>query len=163
MMGSTHILVSTTGALVLASATHAQPVQAGLLVIGAAATAKAPDLDLKIPFLEHRGPASHSPWAACMYTITAMIVFGFLCNNLGLPLTVARDLALGLGTGVILHQAADAMTISGVPLLWPIRSGDFHLLPEHLRIRTDGPLERVFCFLFVLAFAAYLWSTYAAH
>ena len=51
------------------------------------------------------------------------------------------DVGLAFGLGYLSHVAlADAMTIHGVPLLWPIKA-QFHLLPKGLRVRTGGPVE----------------------
>ena len=51
------------------------------------------------------------------------------------------DVGLAFGLGYLSHVVlADAMTIHGVPLLWPLKT-QFHLLPQGLRIRTGGPVE----------------------
>lgn len=51
------------------------------------------------------------------------------------------DVGLAFGLGYLSHVAlADAMTIHGVPLWWPLK-GQFHLLPPGLRVRTGGPVE----------------------
>ena len=51
------------------------------------------------------------------------------------------DVGLAFGLGYLSHVAlADALTIHGVPLLWPLKA-QFHLLPKGLRVRTGGPVE----------------------
>jgi membrane-bound metal-dependent hydrolase YbcI (DUF457 family) len=153
-MGQTHMLVSGAGAAVIAVATKADIQTAGCLVGGSLATAKLPDIDQRIPFIEHRGPLTHSPYMAVWFTILSMVALAFATGSVQL----AGDIGLGLGLGVLLHQMADAMTISGVPLAFPIHSRDLHLLPEGMRIRTDGPMETVFGVLFAMAVVYYLWS-----
>jgi membrane-bound metal-dependent hydrolase YbcI (DUF457 family) len=138
-MGQTHMLVSGAGAAVIAVATTADIQTAGCLVGGSLATAK---------------PLTHSPYMAVWFTILMMVALAFATGSVQL----AGDIGLGLGLGVLLHQMADAMTISGVPLAFPIHSRDLHLLPEGMRIRTDGPMETVFGVLFAMAVVYYLWS-----
>lgn len=45
--------------------------------------------------------------------------------------------------GYLAHILADALTISGVPLLGPFSKKDVGFLPKSLRIRTGGALERL--------------------
>lgn len=181
MMAGTHTLVSVSTTAVLCSLTHQPPETAGILLAGAAATASLPDVDQHIPRLEHRGPATHSLWAAGLFTWVAIVALALLPlgPELALPFDLGRvslapgdfalPLGLGAGAGVLFHQLADALTLSGVPLLWPLdRDGkggtvDRHLLPPGLRIRTDGPFEKVFSILFIAAIAYYFGSTYAGH
>lgn len=66
------------------------------------------------------------------------------------------DVGLALGIGYASHiLLADALTISGVPLLWP-GQGRFHLLPRRLCIRTGGPAEAL---IFLLMLGALIWLT----
>ena len=62
------------------------------------------------------------------------------------------DLGLALGLGYLSHLLADALTLSGAPLLWPL-PGRIHLLPRPFRVRTGGPSERL---IFLLVGAALL-------
>lgn len=55
------------------------------------------------------------------------------------------DVGLVFGLGHLSHLLADAMTLSGAPLLWPW-PGSVHVLPRPLRIRTGGLVEQ---FIFV--------------
>lgn len=55
------------------------------------------------------------------------------------------DVGLAFGLGYLSHLLADAMTLSGAPLLWPW-PGSIHVLPRPLRIRTGGLAEQ---FIFV--------------
>ena len=64
--------------------------------------------------------------------------------------TVGLALGLGYASHVVI---ADAMTIAGVPLIWPA-SRRFHLLPRFLRVRTGGPAEWL---VFLMVAALFVW------
>jgi len=71
---------------------------------------------------------------------------------------LARPLLQGLGDiegkGIVPTAVlADALTVAGVPLLWP-SSRRFHLLPRPLRIRTGGPAEWL---VFLAVTAVFIW------
>jgi membrane-bound metal-dependent hydrolase YbcI (DUF457 family) len=69
------------------------------------------------------------------------------------------DVGLAFGLGYFSHVVlADALTISGVPLLWPLEHR-FHLLPKGLRIRTGGPVEGLIFLGVVLGLAGLVWVT----
>ena len=51
------------------------------------------------------------------------------------------DAGWAFGLGWVSHVLADGLTVAGVPLLWPWKKKDFHLLPKPLRVRTGGPVE----------------------
>jgi inner membrane protein len=53
----------------------------------------------------------------------------------------APALGAGLAVGYLAHLAADACTPSGVPLLAPLTSRRFHLLPRRARIPTGSLRE----------------------
>jgi inner membrane protein len=66
------------------------------------------------------------------------------------------DVGLSFGLGYLSHVAlADALTIAGVPLLWPWRK-KFHLLPRPLRIRTGGLVEQLIGLVLVCLLVAWL-------
>jgi membrane-bound metal-dependent hydrolase YbcI (DUF457 family) len=52
----------------------------------------------------------------------------------------ALTIAAAFSIGYLAHLLADAMTVHGVPLLWPL-DFDIHLLPRPLRIRTGSFAE----------------------
>jgi len=140
--------------VVIASLTASTYTEAGILIGGSVATAKLPDVDCKLP-IRHRGPATHS-LLACVVFAAAIAVGVTLAGYPGYALLVAG----GMGLGVVLHQLADALTISGVPLLWPAVRDDVHLLPAGLRIRTDGSVEALLSFVLLAGLLGFLWMTY---
>lgn len=138
-------------------------VPAGWLICGAAAILGAlmPDLDaedsailrdigiwgglVKIGMhlfgVKHRG-VLHSGAAILIVTVLAGMVgdwWGY------------RDVGLAFALGYFSHVAiADAMTISGVPILWPHKFR-LHLLPRFMRIRTGGQVERLVVLVVMVA------------
>jgi inner membrane protein len=74
------------------------------------------------------------------YGLTTILVGG-VATLLGWRLGYG-DVGLALGLGYASHVLADAMTLAGVPLLWPL-SEKFHLLPRPLRLRTGSAVERL--------------------
>ncbi len=130
-------------------------VPVGLLMCGAAAIlgSLVPDLDaedatilrevgiwgalvkvgMKVLGLKHRG-VLHSGAAILIVAIIAEIGGG---------LWGYWDVGIAFSLGYFSHVAiADAMTISGVPLLWPHKFR-FHLLPRFMRLRTGGLVEKL--------------------
>jgi membrane-bound metal-dependent hydrolase YbcI (DUF457 family) len=70
------------------------------------------------------------------------------------------DVGLAFGLGYLSHVAiADAMTLHGVPLLWPL-PGQFHLLPKPLRIRTGGPAETLIFIVVLMVFITFLPASF---
>lgn len=68
------------------------------------------------------------------------------------------DVGLAFGLGYFSHVAlADAMTLTGVPLWWPL-DRSFHLLPKGLRVRTGGPVEGLVFLVVALGVASLIWS-----
>lgn len=119
--GAALVLYAPVGYLLLA-------VDPGLAVlggIGAVAFSRVPDYDLRIPGIEHRG-VTHT--LLFLGLVTALLA--------GAGLAVAEqfgsDPLLTGGIGAIVglvaigsHLLADALTPSGVPLLWPLSSRRF--------------------------------------
>jgi membrane-bound metal-dependent hydrolase YbcI (DUF457 family) len=67
------------------------------------------------------------------------------------------DVGLAFGLGYLSHIVlADAMTIRGVPLFWPL-DRPFHLLPKGLRVRTGGPVEGLVFLLVAVGVVGVFW------
>lgn len=82
----------------------------------------------------HRG-ATHS-----VLVWTAMLLALYVTGYRGTAVILAGSVCVGVCVGGILP---DAITPAGVPLLWPVTDRKFHLLPDGLRIRTGGWIERL--------------------
>jgi inner membrane protein len=79
----------------------------------------------------HRGALTHSLLSWLVVSAGALLYFH------GNMLSVAFSL------GYLSHLVADALTIEGVPLLWPLVRRRLRLLPSLLAIRTGGWREYV--------------------
>jgi inner membrane protein len=90
--------------------------------VGVLALARLPDVDLRLPFVAHRGATHTLAFAlavAAAMAGAASLAAGRLPTPFDapwLPAFAAFVGAFGVGT----HLAADALTPSGVPLLWPL-------------------------------------------
>jgi membrane-bound metal-dependent hydrolase YbcI (DUF457 family) len=103
----------------------------GLMAVGGAAT-----LVNHLPG-HHRG-WTHSPLVAAVIAASA----GLLGPSL-FPALPGVGAAFGLG--YVSHLFADALTIRGIPLLWPGQhQPSLHLLPRRLRVRTGSAGEAIF-------------------
>lgn len=82
----------------------------------------------------HRGPVHSLAGLA----VAAGLAAG-LAVLLGLP--GARLLVAAFALGYLSHLLGDALTRTGVPLFYPLRRGQIHLLPGPLRLRLGGVVE----------------------
>jgi len=70
------------------------------------------------------------------HTLAAWAMVTVLASMIGLQFH-ALNITVAYSIGYLFHLLADALTIHGVPLLWPLKF-DVHLLPRPLRIRTGS-------------------------
>jgi inner membrane protein len=138
MLGRTHALAGATIGLILAG-----PVGAGVGVIGALL----PDIDhpnskisraVKLPLhlaFTHRGVLHSGLLCALVFALA------FFASPEPYKLY-----ALAAAAGWISHIVLDALTVSGVPLFWPIR---FKL--SVLPLRTGGIIEQLLAILLTIA------------
>ena len=102
-------------------------------------------LGLEVCGVQHRG-VLHSGLATIVVLGLATLIGGWYGY---------ADVGLALGLGYFSHVVlADALTISGVPLVWPVSARRCHLLPRRFRIRTGGPVEPL---IFGLVAVALIW------
>jgi inner membrane protein len=85
-----------------------------------------PDVDMRIPFLKHRGP-THTVWFALAVGVVLAVLGASKGANAGILGTVGGGLfGLLLGTGTVAsHVAADALTPAGVRPFWPLRDDEY--------------------------------------
>ncbi len=176
MLGRTHIVIGLT---TLAIA-HAQPVALGdlvgphpmaglpagpLLCLGAATLgALLPDLDANESTIQQElgfvGTVTHAgiellgmKHRGVLHSGLAVLIVLALSTYIGHRLGYG-DAGLAFGLGYASHIVlADALTVTGVPLLWP-SARRFHLLPRPLRVRTGGPAEQL---IFLAITALLIW------
>jgi len=77
----------------------------------------------------HRGALTHSLLAWLVASLVAGVYFR------------GSMLFVTFALGYLSHLVADALTMEGVPLLWPIYRKRIRLLPALLAIRTGGARE----------------------
>lgn len=139
MTGRTHLTIGIAVGLALVHVTHAQPREAALIVVAAAAGSLIPDLDhpqsmlsgwipgagLVSLFTRHRG-ITHS----ILFCLALPVVVSFLMRSF-IGVGIDGVLRLPLLCGMLSHLVADMLTPAGVPLLWPWRA-NFKVLPTGL-------------------------------
>lgn len=86
-------------------------------------------------FTKHRG-ITHTVVVILLYIIVSILMFIFIPK----PWMVWAAVAFVVGN--IMHIMGDMLTFSGVEILYPMIIKKFYLLPESLRFRTGGSLER---------------------
>lgn len=123
--------------------------------LGVAALAMAPDIDIRIPFLTHRGP-THTVWFAALVGILCA-VGGILVGQSSGVLTA---LGLGLWAGVVgtvtvcAHLLADALTPAGIRPFAPVRDRSY----SYDLARASNPIANYgLLTLGVVAVAGALW------
>jgi len=154
MLGKTHVLIAAVSALALTG--HFDPP----LMAGAALGALAPDIDksgsliTQLPVVRwFTRPASALAERTLRHRTGTHGLFVLLGLSLGvLCLREVFTPAAGAGflIGYLTHLLADALTISGVPLLWPWQVRAYGL-PKPLRLRTGGRVEYVLTLALLLA------------
>lgn len=157
-MGHTHVLAGLAVGMAVAANTHARPLDSLILAGLAGAAALLPDIDhprstirremgllgrVGLFWLSHRG-----------LTHTWLFVVGLgACALLTLP----APLALALIAGYASHLIADMMTVSGLPVFWPLSQSKFYVLPYPLRFRTGRWAESMLDVVLMIALA---WGVY---
>ncbi len=123
MMRRTHAAAGLAIGFGLAGLHHQPILNAALLGLLTQAAALLPDLDIKLPFIKHRG-VTHSLFALGLVSLGARYV-----SPLVLPYV-----ALGYGS----HLLLDLLTVWGIPVLWPVKRR-FRVL----KISTGGRIDEL--------------------
>lgn len=162
MVGASHLVIGAAVGLSLVANNH--PPSPALVIGAAAVGALLPDLDSPGSlisrktgplgwvyhwFVKHRD-VTHSALAA------VLVLLGVLRLSQDQP--GAFWPGIGLWGGYLSHLAADALTKSGIPLLWPSER-KYRLLPRRLAITTGKRAESLIA-LAALVFAFYLVYVY---
>lgn len=158
-MGHTHILVGMASGLGVATYLHARPLESLVLAGLAGAAALLPDIDhpksdirqklgllgtFTFGWMSHRG-ITHTWFLWALLSALALLF---------LP----APIALALIAGYASHLVLDMMTVSGLPVFWPLSDGKFYVLPRPARFRTGRWAESL---LDVVLVVALMWGIYA--
>ena len=114
--GAALLLYAPVGFLLLS----VDPALAVLGGVGTVALARLPDYDLRVPFVRHRGVTHTLAFLAVVAAALGWVGHLF-AGEFGTSPT--RTAGLGVVVAVVAvgsHLLADALTPSGVPLLWPL-------------------------------------------
>lgn len=152
MTWPTHLAGGITGALLLAPLLG--PDQIPLVLLGSLLGALLPDLDAPQSRLSNTRIAGMQPlrFPARLLNTTlghrgalhSFVGMFLACGLVSLPLVVfgLAGLALGIGVGFLSHLLLDAITRSGLPLLWPSPKR-LYLAPAWLRVSTGSRAEEL--------------------
>ena len=116
-----------------------------------------PDIDMRLPFVSHRGP-THTLGFAVIVGLACGAVGWFLGNELArFEPRLLGSFGFGLGAlAVVAHLVADWLTPMGIAPFWPLSSHRFSLGFA----RASSTLANGFLFVLgVGATAAVLWFT----
>ena len=124
-VGASLVVYAPLGFLVTALAS----IELGLVgAAGVASLAMVPDLDMRVPFVKHRG-ITHTVW----FALLVGVAFGTGGLALGLQSGVAEALLFG-GAGflfgavtIVSHLLADALTPMGIRPYAPVRDDEYTL------------------------------------
>lgn len=160
MKGTSHVIIGAAAGVAVAHVMHGDTLAAAAI---GGLFALAPDIDTEESALGrrlphwwhaltpgHRGVTHSLAWCAA---VTAL-AYGAQCWLLTRP-PESPFLVFVVLAGLLSHLAADACTIHGVPLLWPVRIKVG--LPWPLAFRTGTWPERV---VTVAVTAGVIWWTY---
>jgi inner membrane protein len=158
MRGGTHITAGVIVGYALATSAGLSPVE--VLALGAVGglCAMIPDIDHPQSAIRHKTGLLGDLAAFWMkhrgitHTLAIAAVFGLVSWYLLPPLV-----ALVMAGGYLSHLLLDALTPSGVPLLWPLTWAPVKLLPRGLRIRTGGMAEKGFVLLMLSGVVLSTW------
>ena len=152
MMGHTHALIGSALALGVALSSHANTNETLLLVGVGAAAALIPDIDhprapirRKLGFLGNVlfGRLKHRGITHTLIAIVAIAAGAFTA----LPPLIGEALVLGY----ISHILSDMLTVSGLPVFWPYKKDDYHLIPKRFCMTTNTWPEHLISLGLVIA------------
>jgi membrane-bound metal-dependent hydrolase YbcI (DUF457 family) len=155
MTGRSHLVIGTASAVTAAAVTGATTATAAVVVAGAMATAKLPDVDLTL-HIRHRGP-THTI-IACILLAAATVV------GLSIPADTAAyawPAMAGVVIGYGMHLVADTCTPHGLAVFAPFSRRCVHLLPRALWIRTGSAAETVIVTMLAAGMGLLIYGVYA--
>lgn len=86
-----------------------------------------PDVDHRIPFVEHRGPTHTLAFALLVGAVLGAVGF-LMAPTLGLDPRIAGLAGAVVGTyGIVAHLVGDVLTPAGIAPFWPVSSRNYSL------------------------------------
>lgn len=161
MTGKTHLLAGLVIGVMMAEPLGFPNSQA-IFVIGAAALGSLlPDLDSPKSIITNLFPPVRLLffWTTHRGILHTAIIPSILA--IAAYLLPQYMVLWALCAGYLSHISLDAMTKGGVPFLWPVWKGNFHLLPPFFRITTGGISESLFVLLCILGTLWLAWPQIA--
>lgn len=142
MKGSTHLLLGLLAGVALVSQRDSLE-QIAAVVIASCIGSLAPDIDHPKSLIRNKlsAPGHIAFFWMKHRTITHSLVAMVAVTLLGIY--VHQVYGLAFAAGYATHVAADGLTVTGVPLLWPV-SNFRYKVPL---VRTGGIRERLFFFV----------------
>ena len=137
-MGHTHALIGSTLAIGVAIASHTAPNTTLLLMAAGALAAILPDIDHPQAPIRRRlgclgnlifGRLKHRGITHTLIAVVAVVVAAVTA----LPQLVGAVVAIGY----LSHILADMLTVSGLPVFWPYKKDNYHLVPKRFCITTN--------------------------
>jgi len=89
-----------------------------------------PDVDHRLPLIEHRGVTHTAPFALAVGAVVGAAAYAAATaapDLLGTPREAGLFGAFVGAYGILAHLLGDVVTPSGVPLLWPLSGRDYSL------------------------------------
>ncbi len=173
MKGASHLILGVGAALLVH---RTLPLGGDAVTVGAALGAAAigsllPDIDHDESKLRHMTGTARGSLGGCLASPLVALLGGHralthtLVAWLIVSLPVLAALAVGAGQGIALafsvgylsHVMADALTVSGVPLWWPVSERRVHALPRPLRFTTGSVIEYMIVVLVSATMVIRLW------
>ncbi|MFW6449152.1 MAG: metal-dependent hydrolase [Halobacteriota archaeon] len=121
-VGAALLLYSPIGLVAIVLADGQLAMFGGIVAVS---LAMAPDVDLRIPVLKHRG-STHTVWFALAVGLVTALV-GASATDAGV-MAASGGALFGFLVGavtVLSHLAADSLTPAGIRPFWPIRSEEY--------------------------------------
>lgn len=166
MTWSTHLMAGLNTLWILEALPNAATENIALLAGAAAFGSLLPDLDASQSKIKHLKIGGVKPFylpaeaiyrqlghRTFLHSLLGLVYIAIACAVLT-PF-VGWPVALALWLGYASHLAADAVTKSGIPLLYP-KPKRFHLLPKALRLTTGSLAEEVVFVLLSLSVMGWL-------
>jgi inner membrane protein len=159
MRGSTHAAIGLLGAAALALEYNiTQPAPLGLILAGGVLGALLPDIDHPNSRISHKAGIAGAPFRlfghrGFTHSLLALALVWLGLAAIQIPLVYGLAFIIGYAS----HMISDAMTPSGIVLLWPLK-GRWRLIPRDLAVPTGGIVDKAIAAVSAVSGLALAWS-----